>query len=403
MKAVLRILFCVALLSACCAAQFQHIVIIVQENRTPDNLFGAAPPPGADVIAQGSAIALGNSANPDHKHSSYLAELKKWPSKSLGYVRQSDIQPYIDLANEYGFANRMFQTNEGSSTAAHMFLFAGTSAPSETSDLFESESSPGGCLNTTDKTWFIDPTGNEKLRGSACLNPITLTDLLDGAGITWRYYTPSQNSMWSAPTGIQHICIPNGLQNKKSCYGPEWANVSIPSPNVLTDIAKGRLAQVSWVIPASSYSDHPLNGSGGPAWVASIVNAIGQSQYWQNTAILVTWDDWGGWYDHVPALPNTTGWCTSYCYGFRVPLLMIAASTPPNCIDNVNYDFGSILAFVEDNWTLPRLGHADSYANSLSGSNCLPVTAGAARPFTTIKARALRASELASTDDPDDY
>jgi phospholipase C len=400
-KTVLKVFSCVALLVASCAAQFQHIVIIVQENRTPDNLFGSAPPPGADVVARGGPIPLGTGANPDHKHSAYLFELKTWPPKTVAYVRQSDIQPYIDLANEYGFANRMFQTNEGSSTAAHLFLFAGTSAPSETSDLFESESSAGGCLNTSGKTWFIDPSGNEHIRGSACLNPNTLSDLLNSAGITWRYYTPTANSMWSAPTAIQHICIPNGPQ--KACYGSDWHNVAIPSPKILTDISNGKLAQVSWVIPAAGYSDHPGNGSGGPSWVASIVNAIGKSGYWKNTAILITWDDWGGWYDHVKPLANDTGWCSSYCYSFRVPLLMISANTPTNCIDNTDYHFGSILAFVEDNWHLPRMGHADSYANSLVGSNCLPSTTGTARAFKTIKARPLTASELANTGDPDEY
>lgn len=140
-------------------------------------------------------------------------------------------------------------------------------------------------------------------------------------------------------------------------------------PDVLDDIANNNLAAVSWVIPSAPYSDHPGYGTGGPAWVASIVNAIGQSAYWQSTAVIVLWDDWGGWYDHVPPLQNSTGWCPSYCYGFRVPMLVISAYTPTGYADNNTHDFGSILRFVESNFGLGLIGpgtYADSYSDNLA-------------------------------------
>jgi phospholipase C len=107
------------------------------------------------------------------------------------------------------------------------------------------------------------------------------------------------------------------------------------------------------------------------------VNAIGLSTcgYWQNTAIFITWDDWGGWYDHVPpyAIGQQNGWGVSYVYGFRVPLLVVSAYTPAGYVDDLNYDFGSILRFIETvfgppGFPLGPIGpgdYADAYANDL--------------------------------------
>ena len=389
MRKVLTILlaFCAPL---ACAQQFQHVIIVIQENRTPDNLFSDCNIPGADARKNSGPIGLNTSYNPDHKHPAFLSQLAgHWGKPSFDYVQASDIKPYCTLAAQYGFANRMFQTNQGPSTPAHQFLFSGTSMPSDTSDLFESEGASGGCLGNR-PTNFIDPGGNENHLLSSCLDPQTLADLLDAAGLSWRYYSPGTTSMWAAPVAIKHICGPvNG-----SCKGPDWKNVINNPPQVLTDIKAGNLAAVSWVIPAASYSDHPSYGSGGPAWVASIVNAVGQSSYWQNTVILVTWDDWGGWYDHVSPLANTTGWCVSYCYGFRVPLLVISAQTPP-MVDNQTHDFGSIVHFVESNFGLPSLGFADAFADDLSGF----FTKTPARHFQKVKAPKADFSDLGAPDD----
>lgn len=372
------------------AQQFQHVIIIVQENRTPDNLFSDCNIPGADAKKNSGPIGLNTSYNPDHKHPSFVSQLAgHWGKPSFDYVKASDIQPYCQLAMQYGFANRMFQTNQGPSTPAHQFLFSATSMPTETSDLFESEGVSGGCMEDR-LVNFIDSSGNENHLASSCLDPQTLADLIDAAGLSWRYYSPSSTSMWAAPVAIQHICQPVN----RVCKGPDWKYVINDPPQVLTDIAEGNLANVSWVIPAGSYSDHPSYGSGGPAWVASIVNAVGKTSYWQNTAILVTWDDWGGWYDHISPLTNTTGWCVSYCYGFRVPLLVISPHTPP-MVDNQTHDFGSIVHFVESNFGLPSLGFADAFADDLSGF----FTQGEVPRYRPVKAPK---ADFSDRGDPDD-
>jgi phospholipase C len=149
---------------------------------------------------------------------------------------------------------------------------------------------------------------------------------------------------------------------------------------ILTDIANCNLPAVSWVIPNGADSDHAAGNKGtGPAWVASIVNAVGtqpacagSETYWDDTVIFVTWDDWGGWYDHVPPFladgPNGK-WGRGYTYGFRVPLLVVSAYTPAGTVSNETHDFGSILRFVERNFNLGRIGpgnYADAWANPIT-------------------------------------
>jgi phospholipase C len=163
--------------------------------------------------------------------------------------------------------------------------------------------------------------------------------------------------IWMAPNAIAHICVASG----QTCTGTEWtSNVELNPSAVLSDISTNcNLRGVSWVIPDSFNSDHISNvkNTGGPSWVASIVNAVGQSpctnpdgsSYWSTTAIIITWDDWGGWYDHEPPTieaPPQGG----YQMGFRVPLIVVSAYTPQGFISNFREDFGSVVRFVERNF-----------------------------------------------------
>jgi phospholipase C len=140
-------------------------------------------------------------------------------------------------------------------------------------------------------------------------------------------------------------------------FGGDWAKAIVPQTQVLKDIANKDLAQVSWVIPPGQDSDHAaVNDGTGPSWVASIVNAIGNSDYWSNTAIIITWDDWGGWYDHVP--PPAI--YDQYEYGFRVPLIVVSPYARQRYVSHVTHDFGSVLKFIEEAFGLPSLGYADA-------------------------------------------
>jgi phospholipase C len=374
----------------------QNVVVIFQENRSPDNLFGSNPNflPGADIATSGvnsqgqtiplTAVPLANNYDLSHAHSAFVAMYANGnmtgadkigvtcqkgatgcppANPQFKYVDNSTgiLNPYFQLAEQYTFGDRMFQTNQGPSFPAHQFIISGTSAPSSNSDLFAAEN-PGGVTGAGNNTGcaapsaefvrMIDPNGNEALKAYPCFDHQTLADLLDNAGVSWRYYAPSAGSIWTGPNAIQHLR-----------FGSDWANDVVLKPaQVLTDIANRRLANVSWVIPTGQESDHPAGNQGlGPPWVASIVNAIGQSQYWDNTVIIITWDDWGGWYDHVP--PTIIN---SYEYGFRVPLIVVSSFARQGYVSHVTHDFGSILHFIEEVYRLPSLGYADALADDLS-------------------------------------
>ena len=146
---------------------------------------------------------------------------------------------------------------------------------------------------------------------------------------------------------------------------------------VLTDIQSGQLATVTWVIPDATESDHAeINDGTGPAWVASVVNAIGASPFWANTAIFITWDDWGGWYDHVPPpLGYSDGTSSEYVYGFRVPLLVVSPYAKAGYISHQVHDFGSILKYIEEDFQLTAVapgapGYADSSTVTNDMSDC---------------------------------
>jgi phospholipase C len=440
-------IFCAFLLSTlmliCAHGQqrkFKHVVIIVQENRSVDNLFGSNPTfePGVDIAATGlnsagqqlalSAVPLAGCYDLDHSHKAFVAmydsgkmdgadkiKVNAAPTCTVPsnpqfkYVDNSKgvLNPYFQLATQYGFANRMFQTNQGPSFPAHQFLLSGTSAPSTFSPLFAAENPPNdnsaGCLATpATRVALINPQGAETTSMYPCFEHPTMTDLLDSAtpAISWRYYAPTPSSIWTAPNAINHMCVPQTVNGQLQCTGSDWTNhVVIPQTQVLTDIQNCQLPAVSWIIPDGTASDHAQMNKGlGPSWVASIVNAVGTANkcdlhgYWQDTAIVITWDDWGGWYDHVPPyrIGQPGGWGTGYVYGFRVPLIVVSAYTPAGFVSNDIHDFGSILNFLETNFgtngtPLGPIGpgnYADVYAADLVSFFTLTTP----RPFTKIAA-----------------
>lgn len=351
------------------------------------------------------------------------------------YVQASDVQPYFTMAETYAFGDRMFQTNEGDSFPAHQYILSGTSricAPPEypcpsgiTDNITISDNPDGDSRSGSSDEWAgclappsaqinsIDisepnPTSPQTLISQLCFDHPTLTDLLDTANISWKYYAPTPGSIWSAPDAIQHICVPSPAYPSETseCTGTDWNNhvvIEGSGAQILTDISAGNLAAVSWVIPTGDNSDHADNPQdNGPSWVANIVNAIGGSQYWANTAIIVTWDDWGGWYDHVP--PPAI--LDSYEYGLRVPIIVISPYAKAAYISHQVNDFGSILKFIEEVFSLdqidlannPSLGFADSYTvtgdlSDFFNFNQTPL------PFTEIPA-ALKADHFLNDKSP---
>jgi phospholipase C len=408
-----------------------HVVIIFQENRTPDNLFHdpVLMSRGADIASSGknssgqtiqlTPVPLVTEYDLGHGHHAFLDEWDNGamdgadkvavgcppenpncapPNPWFQYVQASDVQPYFTLAETYTFGDRMFQTNQGPSFPAHQYIISGTSAITEKSNFNASENPTNtdqqqtGCIAPPDAVVKIidttnsDPNSNETQTIYPCFEHPALTDLLDAKSINWKYYTPRAGSIWTGPNAIQHMCGPDAPPpNGMNCVGAEWKNhVVISTKQVLDDISHGNLAAVSWVIPTNNSSDHAGGNDGsGPSWVASVVNGIGTSQYWKDTAIIITWDDWGGWYDHVPP-PMIHN---SYEWGLRVPLIVVSPFAKAAYISHVNHDFGSILKFIEKIFGLseidPAVGYADSRSDDLSDCfdfNQTPL------PFTPVAA-----------------
>jgi phospholipase C len=398
--------------------KIQHVVVIFQENRTPDNLFQdpvliqrKADIQSYGISSQGQNIPLAPGPlatvyDLSHTHKAFvdMCDFDKTTNhckmdgadkipvscgKSLNcpppnpqyiYTNPSDVGPYFQLAETYTFGDRMFQTNQGPSFPAHQYIISGTSAPSVGSTDLAAENpiahttnafSLAGCIAPPDETVaLIDPTGSESNSIYPCFEHPTLTDELNAKAISWRYYANSAGIIWNAPNAIQHMCVPNlPPPNGTLCTGADWTNnVVLHSAQVLADIAAGNLASVTWIIPDGLESDHAHGTDGsGPAWVASIVNAIGNSAYWSNTAIFVTWDDWGGWYDHVapPLNPNN-----AYEYGFRVPLIVVSPYVKAAYISHTTHHFGSILKYIEEQFGLASLGYSDTDALADDFSDC---------------------------------
>ena len=442
--------------------QITHVVIIFQENRSPDNLFqglctfAGSPgcdPTGADIskynIASQGTTSSGNvvtltptsdglvtTYDLGHSHYAFLDACQYDPSNnscgmngsdlipctpnkgttcpnlpSFQYVQASYVQPYLTMAETYTFGDQMFQTNEGPSFPAHQYIISGTSRIASTNPISVSDNPikdtraddeayagclapPGSEVLGIDISQSSPKTTQSQIDFPLCFEHPTLTDLLDAAGLSWKYYAPMAGSIWTSPDAIQHMCQPysaDGNYDDTVCKGPDWTN---PNPNVviensgaqiLTDIGNLQLAAVTWVIPDGANSDHAdSNTGGGPSWVANIVNAIGTSEFWANTAIIVTWDDWGGWYDHVaPQIID------SYEYGLRVPLIVISPYAKPKYISHQVNDFGSILKFIEGVFSLnqidPSVGYADSYATTGDLSDCFNFNQ-TPLPFTQIPA-----------------
>jgi phospholipase C len=403
--------------------QIEHVVIIVQENRTPDNLFHGLDQylPQADIANSGInskgqvvkllPISLRTGFDLDHSHLAFTTTydggkmdkadlircyayfVKCSENAPFRYVQRSDVEPYFEIARNYGFANRMFQSNQGPSFPAHQFLFGGTSQPEAYSPLFAAENPSGGvgCI-APPKAYvdLVDPSGSTNSRMYPCFEHQTLADLLDAPPkdpthpLGWTYYTVGAGSIWTAPDAIEHLCRPAG--SPPSCTDPHWANGDIVfwPPQILSDINHRALKAVSWIIPSAQDSDHAATNEGdGPSWVASIVNTIGNSAYWNNTVILVVWDDWGGWYDHVkPPIDATYGY---YEYGFRVPLLVVSPYTAKGYVSQKQHDFGSILHFVEtvfDLGVIPPGDFVDARADDLGDFFDF---SKAPRPFTSIR------------------
>lgn len=417
----------------------KHVFVIIQENRGLNDLFmGFA---GANTATSGqesdgtvvqlTAVPLENSQDIEHNWSDAQAALnpvasgayqmngfnnelllpqgtpaKKFP---YAYVPQSETGPYWAIAESWVLADNFSPTELGPSFTAHLNLIAGTDEiaprqaeannPSSTNDDWGCNSAPQNL-----KTDTVQPMQTPILNGPfPCFTQFhTMADLLDNASIPWRFYATSLHfpaSRWSAFDAISNI------RN-----GPDWNNdVITPPKQILTDIPAGSLNKVGvvWVVPDEKNSDHAGSDSNtGPSWVASVVNAIGTSNLWKSSVIVVLWDDWGGWYDGVaPPQLDFRG------LGIRTPMLILSPyakqGQDSGHVSHRQFEPGSILRFIETVFNLPSLGSLGGSGYTDQRAVGIDVTldfAQSPRPFATISAAypsSYFASQAASMLTPD--
>jgi phospholipase C len=395
---------------AATARKIQHVIIIIQENRSFDNLFATFP--GADGTKTGlakcavsakcpngyttvplKAVKLDNYDLP-HGHGDFLTEYdggkmdgfnqvglggqaQDGPAKlyAYQYVKPSEIEPYWTMARRYALADHMFQTQGSGSFVGHQDLIAGsTSLTADKAITDDPDNQIWGCDSAPGTTTSLLTKSGKYEHGLGpfpCLNYTTIRDLLDAAQISWKYYEPSFPGtnlpgttawIWSAFDAIRAVR-----------YGPEWGvNVngptSSPETSIFTDISNGTLPAVSWLIPDNQNSDHPDDPKAafpdtGPSWVAQVVNAVGTSSAWKTTAIVVIWDDWGGFFDHEkPPQLDYQG------LGFRVPMIVISPYARAGYVSHTQYEPASILRFIETNWGLGQMGVNDKRATGIGGT-----------------------------------
>lgn len=323
------------------------------------------------------------------------------PNDAPNYVNEAG--PYWKMAKEYILADHYFPTDFGPSFTAHQYLVASTTDYKPDLAIVNYPGIPdlfGGERVSSVTSWSCDSPGVLRtplldvhrtityLPGPfSCFHSYrTIADSLDVRGIGWRYYTPTTGNfptsdyIWNPFSAIYAVR-----------HGPDWANMISPETNVLNDAANGQLKGVTWVVPDGKFSDHSggFATDKGPSWVAAVVNAIGTGPQWSSTAIIVLWDDWGGFYDPVP--PPQMDFRG---LGIRTPLIIISPYAKRGEVTKTLFEPGSILKFVETVFQLPPIGgscaipvfgsgYTDCRANVLDGFDFHQKP----REFTLIKAK----------------
>lgn len=373
-------------------APISHIVIVFQENHVYDqyfgtycssvgpycNLNGTGYPPGLCVPLDPSAPAQGCQSpylapsslvtspvdlvhdwGPAHEaydngsmDDFYLAEGKQ--ISTFAYYNGAELPTYWDLAEEYGLGDNFFASVLSYSTPNHWYLLAGGAPNISLSQSFH-RPVPNPPVLSPSMEQYLDEANNTE----------TIVNLLANSTASWKYYDYSLSSYGQAinaqiGAGAAQSAFDfwNPLAAVASSYTPAMKSHFVSSSAFFTDAAAGNLPNVSWVLPTYNVSDHPtaslINGQG---WVARIVNAVEASPDWNSSAIFITWDDYGGYYDHVPPPPlDATG------VSFRAPLLVVSPYAREGYISHQFTYFESLLHLIEWRFGLASLTARDANA-----------------------------------------
>jgi phospholipase C len=356
--------------------KIQHIVFLIKENRSFDQYFGTFP--GADGATSGK-ISTGQTVPLTHApdlgpfdlgHSwrdAIIAidggHMNKFDQVISGDVDgfrysytqflESDIPNYFAYARTYVLADRMFSSMAGPSFPNHLFTVAAQDGG--VLDNPHPQNGAWGCDSDENDTVPVAHPDGKITVEPPCFDFQTLADSMEAAHIPWKYYAPSKGHygyQFSTLDAIRHI------RN-----APLWNDRVVPDNQFAADALSGNLPAVSWLVTGST-NDHPGRSvCRGENWTVQQLNAVMKGPDWNSTVVFLTWDDFGGFYDHVP--PPSTG---NYTMGPRVPLLIISPYAKRGYISHTQYDFSSFLKFVETRFHLPTLTDDDKRANDMLDS-----------------------------------
>ena len=389
----------------------KHIIFIVKENRTYDNYFGKYPGADGTTVGKGlkgtQTITIPLHSAPDvqphditHGFNAGILSIDGGKMDGFntildgtdlsGYDQfdRSGIPNYWAYADHYVLSDRFFTSMYGPTTPEHLYTIAAqdngivdnpqnihtpTGVPEMCDD--PAEYAPAFDKGLTDaqikqiKYWedhvqqhyplYVYKIANFWHHQKMCFNIKVLPDELTRAGVSWRYYG-DKDEIYNAMQAIKHVR-----------FGPEWKNV-VPPDDFLTDLQHGDLPSVSWINPPASDNEHPGGGVSvctGENWTVDYVNTIMRSKYWPDTAIVIVWDDFGGFYDHVtPPHFDVLG------LGPRTPALIISpwtrtgSSADGGYIDHTLYEFSSVLRLIENTFGVSPMTERDRQADPLSGA-----------------------------------
>lgn len=332
------------------ANRIEHILFLIQENHSFDNYFGTFP--GADGIPVELRLPLHPGGPPrippfhfsfalghDIDHSWQTAHAAMNNGKmdgwifaertldTLGYYDGIDLPNYWEYARHFTLADRFFSSLAGPSLPNHLYTVAAQS---------------GGIINNVQ----TPPAGG--------FNFPTMVDLLGPSRVSWKYYDggdPEEFGLLNPLPGFKSF-----MNNK------QLMTHLVPNAAYFRDLRNGTLPAVAWIIPNEEESEHPVADIRVGMWyVTACVNALMKSPYWRNTVLVITWDDYGGFFDHVPP-PQVD----AYGYGPRVPAIIVSPYARPQYIDHTQYDFTSVLRYIEDRFHLHALTPRDQRATSLA-------------------------------------
>lgn len=352
----------------------KHVVYLIKENRTFDHMFGTFP--GANGVTVGMdhgerrPLTEGTAHRlPGDIPHCYPCALLAWnQGKMDGFdqgeygdwaytqLRKKQLPNYWQWAKSYTLFDNFFASAQGPSFPNHLYTIAAQSGGAHDNprrrDFF---SNTFGCDAPEQQYVEVYDSEGQIEQVPPCFDFKTEGDLLNEADIPWAYYAATERQrgyIWSAYSAISRY-----RNNPES-----WAQFMRPVDNVIEDIEAGNLPPVTWITPRFELSEHPeFSFCHGENWSTEVINAIMRSPMWKDTAIFLTWDDYGGFYDHVPP-PQVD----DFGFGIRVPMIVLSPYAKEGHVSSELGEFSSVLRFIEDNWYLsPYLTHRDREATPM--------------------------------------